>query len=66
MISSDRPPREMNILQGRIRSRFEWGLLAEIGVLEYETRMAILSGKEQKRWEQYKHEAVKRSDFLNR
>lgn len=66
VISSDRPPREMNILQGRIRSRFEWGLLAEIGVLEYETRMAILSGKEQKRWEQYKHEAVKRSDFLNR
>lgn len=66
VISSDRPPGEMNTLQDRIRSRFEWGLLAEIGVLEYETRMAILRGKEQKHWEQYKHEAVKESDFLNR
>ena len=50
VISSDRAPREMNTLQGRIRSRFEWGLLAEISVMEYGTRMAILRGKEQKHW----------------
>ena len=45
VISSDRPHGEMNTLQDRIRSRFEWGLLADIGVPEYETRMAILRGK---------------------
>ncbi len=35
VISSDRPPIEMNTLQDRIRARFEWGLLADIGVSEY-------------------------------
>ena len=45
MISSDRPPREMNTLQARIRVRFEWAMIADIGVPEYETRMAILRGK---------------------
>lgn len=45
VISSDRPPREMNTLQARIRVRFEWAMIADIGVPEYETRMAILRGK---------------------
>ena len=41
ILSSDRPPKEMETLEERIRSRFEWGLLADIGSPDYETRMAI-------------------------
>ena len=40
ILSSDRPPKEMETLEERIRSRFEWGLLADIGSPDYETRMA--------------------------
>ncbi len=47
IISSDRPPKEMETLEERIRSRFEWGLLADIGSPDYETRMAILRQKEE-------------------
>ncbi|MCD8151485.1 MAG: chromosomal replication initiator protein DnaA [Clostridiales bacterium] len=47
ILSSDRPPKEMDTLEERIRSRFEWGLLADIGSPDYETRMAILRKKEE-------------------
>lgn len=45
IITSDKPPKEMETLEERIRSRFEWGLMADIGSPEYETRMAILKKK---------------------
>lgn len=47
IISSDKPPKEMEILDERFRSRFEWGLTADISLPDYETRMAILHKKEE-------------------
>ncbi len=45
VLSSDRPPKELETLEARIRSRFEWGLMADVGIPDYETRMAILQRK---------------------
>ena len=45
IISSDKPPKDMETLEERIRSRFEWGLITDIGSPDYETRMAILRRK---------------------
>ena len=45
ILTSDRPPKEMKTLEERIRSRFEWGLMADIGYPDYETRMAIIRNK---------------------
>jgi len=42
IISSDKPPKKMEILEDRFRSRFEWGLIADIQPPDYETRLAIL------------------------
>ena len=45
VLTSDKPPKEMETLEERIQSRFEWGLMADIGLPDYETRMAILRRK---------------------
>ncbi len=42
ILSSDKPPKEIETLEERFRTRFNWGLIADIQAPEYETRIAIL------------------------
>ena len=45
VLTSDRPPSEMTLLDDRLRTRFEWGLPVDIQPPDYETRMAIIKNK---------------------
>lgn len=45
VLTSDRPPKEINTLEDRMKTRFEWGLLADIQPPDFETRVAIIREK---------------------
>ena len=47
ILSSDRPPKEIKLLEDRLKTRFGWGLIADISNPDYETRLAILRKKAQ-------------------
>lgn len=47
VLTSDKPPKDINPLEERLKSRFDWGLLVDISTADYETRLAILRKKVQ-------------------
>ena len=47
IMSSDKPPKDIDNLEDRLKSRFEWGLMADVSNADYETRLAILRKKVQ-------------------
>jgi len=58
VITSDKPPKELNPLEERLRSRLEWGMLADIGIPDIETRIAILNKKAQIERYNVSHEVI--------
>ena len=58
LLTSDRPPREIETLEARLRSRFEWGLITDIQPPDLETRIAILKMNAEKRGVQLSEEVL--------
>jgi len=58
VMTSDRPPKAMVTLEERLRSRFEWGLTADIQPPDYETRIAILRSKAERKSYQIPDEII--------
>jgi len=58
VLSSDRPPKALSLLEERLRSRFEWGLIADIQPPELETRIAILRAKAERAGRQIPFEVL--------
>jgi chromosomal replication initiator protein len=58
VITSDKPPRSMPLLEERLRSRFEWGLIVDIQPPDYETRLAIIRSKARQRGVNLPHDVL--------
>jgi chromosomal replication initiator protein len=58
IVSSDRPPRALSTLEERLRSRFEWGLAADIQPPDLETRLAILRAKAERAGRSVPHDIM--------
>jgi chromosomal replication initiator protein len=58
VITSDKPPKAMPLLEERLRSRFEWGLIVDIQPPDYETRLAIIRAKAKQRGVTLPHDVL--------
>jgi chromosomal replication initiator protein len=58
VITSDKPPKSMPLLEERLRSRFEWGLIVDIQPPNYETRLSIIRSKARQRGVSLPHDVL--------